>query len=67
MILMMTMDKEEIKKMTKFFKILHQIHCRIKLNNPQSLPKEADEDLDQDESPKLHRSKTNSRVFGTDN
>jgi hypothetical protein len=61
------MTREDIKNIVKFFEILHQIHCRIQLNNPQSLPKEADEDLDQDELSKLHRSKTNSRVFGTDN
>jgi len=61
------MTREDIKNIVKFFEILHQIHCRIQLNNPQSLPKEADEDLDQDEPSKLHKSKTNSRVFGTDN
>jgi hypothetical protein len=61
------MTREDIKNIVKFFEILRRIHCRIQLNNPQSLPKEADEDLDQDESPKLHRSKTNSRIFGTDN
>jgi hypothetical protein len=61
------MTKDDVQNIIRFFEILHQIHCRIKLNNPQSLPKEADEDLDQDEPSKLHRSKTNSRIFGTDN
>jgi hypothetical protein len=63
----MEMSKEIVKNIIRFFEILHQIHCRIQLNNPQSLPKEADEDPDPDELPKLRRRKTNSRIFGADN
>jgi hypothetical protein len=59
---MTEMTREDIKNIVKFFEILHQIHCRIQLNNPQSLPKEADEDLDQDEPSKLHRGKRNRQL-----
>jgi hypothetical protein len=62
----MMMDKEEIKKMTKFFEILHQIDCRIKLTNPQFSPKEVNEDLNQNEPTKLHRDKRNSSISGAD-
>jgi hypothetical protein len=56
---MTEMTREDIKNIVKFFEILHQIHCRIKLNNPQILPKEANEDVNQNEPTKLHRSKRN--------
>jgi hypothetical protein len=62
MILTMMMNKEEIKKVIKFFEILHQINCRIQLNNPLSSRKEADEDLDQDEPTNIHRDKRNCQL-----
>jgi predicted translin family RNA/ssDNA-binding protein len=58
----MKMTKDDVQNIIRFFEILHRIHRQIQLNYPQSLPKEADEDLDQYESPKPHRSKTNSRI-----
>jgi RNase H-fold protein (predicted Holliday junction resolvase) len=63
----MKMTKEEIQRAIKFFKILHQINCRIKLTNPRFSPGEADEGLNQNEPTKLHRRKTNSRISRADN
>jgi phage terminase small subunit len=55
----MKMINEEIQKAIKFFKILHQIDCRIKLTNPQFSPKEVNEDLNQNEPTKIHRRERN--------
>jgi hypothetical protein len=56
------MTREDIKNIIRFFEILHQVHRRIKLNNPQSLPKEVDEDLNKNEPTKIYRCQRSSRI-----
>jgi len=62
----MKMTNEEIQKAIKFFKILHQIDCRIKLTNPQFSPKEVNEDLNQNEPTKIYWGKRNSSISRAD-
>jgi hypothetical protein len=66
MISMMKMSEEEIQKAIRFFKILFQINRRINSNFSASQIREVG-NKNKNGSETIYRSKTNSRIFGTDN